>query len=72
MGKGVQEGFGMGGCLSGVLAEGMGVYVRYCCLDQIEKRTFFTMRVVKRWHRKVVEAPSLETFKDKLNRARFS
>jgi len=36
------------------------------------RKTFFTMRVVKHWHRlprKVAEAPSLETFKARLNRA---
>jgi len=33
---------------------------------------FFTMRVVKHWHRllrEVVDAPSLETFKARLHRA---
>jgi len=35
-------------------------------------KKFFTMRVVKHWHRfprEVVEAPSLETFKARLDRA---
>jgi len=35
-------------------------------------KTFFTVRVVKHWHRlprEVVEAPSPETFKVKLDRA---
>jgi len=36
------------------------------------RKTFFTARVVKHWHRlprEVVEAPSLETFKARLGRA---
>ncbi|KFP15046.1 hypothetical protein Z169_08238, partial [Egretta garzetta] len=36
------------------------------------RKKFFTMRVVKHWHRlprEVVEAPSLETFKARLNGA---
>jgi len=36
------------------------------------RKKFFTMRVVKHWNRlcrEVVEAPSLETFKARLNRA---
>jgi len=36
------------------------------------RRTFFTMRVVKHWHRlprEVIDAPSLETFKVGLDRA---
>jgi len=36
------------------------------------RKKFFTMRVVKRWHRlprEVVEAPSLETFKARLDGA---
>jgi len=36
------------------------------------RKKFFTMRVVKHWHRlprEVVDAPSLETFKARLDRA---
>jgi len=36
------------------------------------RKKLFTMRVVKHWHRlprEVVEAPSLETFKTRLDRA---
>ena len=36
------------------------------------RKKFFTVRVVKHWHRlprDVVDAPSLETFKVRLNRA---
>ncbi|KFR14246.1 hypothetical protein N306_11784, partial [Opisthocomus hoazin] len=36
------------------------------------RKKFFTMRVVKHWHglpREAVEAPSLETFKARLNGA---
>jgi len=36
------------------------------------RKKFFTMRVVKHWHRlprEAVEAPSLETFKARLDRA---
>jgi len=36
------------------------------------RKKFFTMRVVKHWHRlprEAVEAPSLETFKTRLDRA---
>ena len=36
------------------------------------RKKFFTMRVVKHWHRlprEVVDAPSLETFKARLNGA---
>jgi len=44
-------------------------YLFYLCIDIREK--FFIMRVVKYWNRlprEVVEAPSLETFKAKLDR----
>jgi len=37
-----------------------------------KRKKFFTIRVVKRWHmlpREVVDAPSLETFKIRLDRA---
>ncbi|KFP21053.1 hypothetical protein Z169_00499, partial [Egretta garzetta] len=33
------------------------------------RKKFFTMRVVKHWNREEVEAPSLETFKARLDGA---
>ena len=61
-----------GAASTGVLTLGMPVRREGRSRLDIMK-TFFTMRVVKHWHRllrEVVEAPSLETFKIRLDGAR--
>jgi len=58
------------GCCDGTRVSGFNLREGRCRLDI--RKNFFTMRVLKHWRRlprEVVEAPSLETFKARLEGA---